>query len=277
MKILSSLLAASAALLLFSACESTPLEERFVPVDSDSFEPQRTVLIEEYTGQTCVNCPGAHELMERLEERFNSPEHLGVLSVGIHIPVFGRHAPAGLVATEADTYSNGVDNAPTARINRRTGVVNTDQWTGAILNELLRKSPIVFSELTADAAADGSAIRVDGKIRSTENISDAKLQLWLVEDDIVMPQMKPDGPVADYVHRAVFRGALNGVNGQSIDIKEKKEVSFSLPSFPLFDYVNLENLRVVAFVYTEADGVLNAYHCKVNKLTGGIQIVNPQD
>lgn len=271
MKFLSSLPAALGAIMLLVSCESIPENERFIPDDS-SFEPVRTVLVEEYTGQTCVNCPGAHELMANLESKFNSPDNVGIISVGIHIPQFGRPAPAGMVAVEADNYSQGVESAPSARINRRTDPLTTDRWTGAILNELMRKSPIVFTELTADLNADNT-ITVAGKVHSADNLADTKLQLWLVEDDIEMPQLKPDGPVADYNHHSVFRAAINGVSGSGIELKEKKETPFSVGGFPLADYVNPENLRVVAFVYNDADGVLNARQCGVVKVGGGIQIL----
>ncbi len=274
MKILSSLPAAVAALLLLASCDSIPEDERFVPADS-SFEPARTVLVEEYTGQTCVNCPGAHILMGDLEAKFNSREHVGIISVGIHIPMFGQAAPKGMVAVEADTYSQGVESAPSARINRRTDPLTTDRWTGSILQELVRKSPIVFTGLTADLTPDGQ-LSVDGKVHSSENLKDTKLQLWLVEDDIKMPQLKPEGPVADYRHHSVFRAAINGVNGQNIELKEKKETPFHVSGFPVADYVNTDNLRVVAFVYNDADGVLNARQCGVVKVSGGIQIVGPQ-
>ena len=271
MKFLSSLPAALGAILMLASCESIPEDERYIPDDS-SFEPVRTVLVEEYTGQTCVNCPGAHELMGNLEAKFNSPDNVGIISVGIHIPTFGRPAPSGMVAVEAETYSQGVESAPSARINRRTDPLTTDRWTGSILSELMRKSPIVFTELTADLKADNT-ISVSGKVHSSENLADTKLQLWLVEDDIMLPQLKPEGPVADYVHHSVFRAAINGVNGQSIDLQEKKETPFHVANFPLAEYVNPENIRIVAFVYSDADGVLNARQCNAVKVGGGIQIV----
>lgn len=263
MKILSSLLAATAAILTLASCESTPTEKRFVAVDDSSFEPQRTVLIEEYTGQTCVNCPGAHKLLGELEGRFNTANHTGIISVGIHIPNFGRPAPAGLVAPEGQEYSVGVDAAPSARINRRTGVVSTDRWTGAVINEIIRKSPVTFTELNANLKSDGKNISISGKIYAADNIKNARLQLWLVEDDIVAPQLLPDGADANYVHHSVFRGAINGINGKQIDLKEKKETAFEVKSYPMADYVNTANLRVVAFVFTDSEGVLNAHHAKI--------------
>lgn len=266
MKLLSSLPAIAASLLLFASCETTSPDERFFPVNDSEFRPQRTVLIEEFTGQTCVNCPNAHTLLGQLEERFNTNNHLGVLSVGIHIPLFGREAPVGFVAPEAEEYSAGVESAPSARINRRTGIINTDKWTGEVLNEILRKSPISFGELTATLNAESWTISISGSVRALESVdNDSKLQLWLVEDDIVKPQLTSDGPIKDYIHHAVFRSAINGVKGEPIELKEHSTTSFEVKDYLLPEYVNLDNLRVVAFVYSDADGVLNATHKHIER------------
>ncbi|MDE7110380.1 MAG: Omp28 family outer membrane lipoprotein [Muribaculaceae bacterium] len=267
MRIKSSLLAAAAAAIVtLASCESTPADERLI-VDGSSFEPQRTVLIEDFTGQTCVNCPGAHELLSEFEGLLNSPDHVGIIAVGIHIPTFGRPAPTGLVAVEADAYSVGVDNAPSARINRRSfngeTVLNTDKWTGAVMNEIKRKAQIAFTDLTAELTPDGKHVNIHGKVLAQETANSARLQLWLVEDDVVKPQMLPNGADAKYVHHSVFRAAINGVNGSKIEIKEKKETPFEQLNYPLAEYVNPANLRIVAFVYTDNDGVLNAAHTKI--------------
>ncbi len=264
MKILSLLPAAAAAIMMLASCESTPVEERFVAVDSNDFVPQRTVLIEEFTGQTCVNCPSAHELLNGLDARFNNPDHVGFIVVGIHYSDFGMDAPRGFVVPECNEYAVGVANAPSARINRRTDIIGTDLWTGSLLSEMIRKSSVKFTGMTASLKASDSKISIEGTVYASETYKNARLQLWLVEDDIVAPQLTKDGPIADYVHHAVFRATLNGVKGQAIDIKEKTETSFKLNDYPLPTYVNPRNLRVVAFVYTDTDGVLNATQSPAN-------------
>lgn len=254
---------AAAAIVSLASCESTPLDERFKPA-GDSFEPQRTVLIEEYTGQKCVNCPEAHKLLKELEARFNSDERVGVISVGIHIPMFGTAAPVGYVAPEADRYSEGVESAPSARINRRTEVLTSDQWTGKLIAEVIRKAPLEIDNLKATLNADGKSIAISGDISVTDEVAKSKLQLWLVEDDITGLQLLP-GNQFDfaYNHHSVFRAAINGINGQDVSLTSGKVTPFEITSYPLADYVTAANLRVVAFVYNDNDGVLNAAHVNV--------------
>lgn len=258
MKLLSSLPAAAAALLMFAACQSTDPDERYTLIDDSEFVPQRSVLVEEFTGQTCVNCPGAHELMESLEEKMNSANHVGIIAVGIHTPLFGMDAPRGFVTDESRHYSSMAESAPTARINRRYGVVNTDKWTGSIMAEVIRKSPISFSDCVARINRNGM-IDISGQILCADDVNDTRLQLWLVEDNIEAPQMTSDKPIANYVHKSVFRKAINDLDGTPIDVRRNSAVQISEKNFIIPNFVsNSDNLRVVAFVFNEKDGVLNA-------------------
>lgn len=258
MKLLSSLPAAAAALLMFVACDSVAPDERYTVIEDSEFVPQRSVLVEEFTGQTCVNCPGAHELMASLESRMNSVDHAGIIAVGIHTPLFGFEAPRGFVTEESEYYSRMAELAPSARINRRYGVVNTDKWTGSILAEVVRKSPIAFSDCAARINRNGM-IDISGRIICSDDVFDTKLQLWLVEDDIVAPQMTSDKPIADYVHHSVFRKSINDRDGETVNIKRNTTVNIDWKNFVIPNFVNDKgNLRVVAFVFNEKDGVINA-------------------
>ncbi|MBD5238441.1 MAG: Omp28 family outer membrane lipoprotein [Bacteroidales bacterium] len=258
MKILSSLPAAVAALLMFVGCDSVAPDDRYTIIDDSEFVPQRSVLVEEFTGQTCVNCPGAHELMASLESRMNSADHIGIISVGIHTPLFGFDAPRGFVTEESDYYSSMAESAPSARINRRYGVVNTDKWTGSILAEVVRKSPISFSDLNARINRNGF-IDIAGRINCADDVDDCRLQLWLVEDDIVAPQLTSEKPIADYVHHSVFRKSINDRDGDPIEVKRNSSIRIDIENFVIPEFVsNNENLRIVAFVFNEKEGVLNA-------------------
>lgn len=258
MKLLSSLPAAAAALLMFASCQTTAPDERFTIIDDSEFVPQRSVLVEEFTGQTCVNCPGAHELMASLEGRMNSADHIGIISVGIHTPLFGLQVPRGFVTEESEHYSRMAESAPSARINRRYGVVNTDKWTGSILAEVVRKSPITFSDCAARINRNGM-VDISGRIICTDDVNDTRLQLWLVEDNIVAPQLTSEKPIADYVHHSVFRKAINAIDGEPVEIKRNSAVRIDEKNFVIPEFVKDNgNLRVVAFVFNEKDGVINA-------------------
>lgn len=243
-------------MMLIAAC-SAP-EERLIPV-GDDFTPQRGILIEEFTGQGCVNCPKAHDLVKDIEKIFGA-EH--IISVGIHIPQFGADAPAGFVTPESRYYGREAESAPSAIINRRSGVVNTDQWLRLIQNDIVTSPKVTFGDFTATTSADGR-LQVSLNISAPKSIT-ARLQFWLVEDDIEAVQMLPGGGSdMAYKHHGVLRCALNGLDGEEYLFPATAVVKdFALPTF----IKNPANLRVVAFVFTEAQGVLNAVQTHVTNL-----------
>lgn len=260
----SSLLSIAGAALLLASCSQIDPDNRRVPA-GDDFTPQRTVLIEEFTGQTCVNCPNGHSILKNLESKFNNIDHTGVISVGLHVREFGLPvAQGGFYTPEVDTYAAGFETAPSAKINRKTGILNSDQWTKAVLQEMQRPTSVTLPLLTAEL--HGGTITVAGEVvnSSSADLKNTKLQLWLVEDDITSWQFTSGGGVESaYNHHAVFRGAINGTNGATLELPAKKTTRFAPVTYPLPAQCSNDHLRIVAFIYTDSDGVLNATQAPV--------------
>ena len=72
-------------LLLLVACDNVSLDERLQYVEPP--EVGRAVLIEDFTGQYCVNCPRATEEIERLIEQYGDSV---VIPVAIHSGPFSK-------------------------------------------------------------------------------------------------------------------------------------------------------------------------------------------
>ena len=90
-----------------------------------------------------------------------------------------------------------------------------------------------------------------------------KLQLWLVEDSIVAPQMFPNNKVdQEYVHNHVFRAAINGEWGTELTLStknvHKEKTAYTLP-----EDVVAKNAWIVGFFYNDS-GVLQAVRQKVS-------------
>lgn len=251
------------SLILLASCSIPPEEERLLKYEG-SQAPKRTVLIEEFTGQKCVNCPAAHKLLSDYDEMYNTSETTGFITVSMHISQFGIAAPTGMYTPEVDHYAKGVQSAPSARINRCSDIVTSDRWLSILQREMERDTEITDFQLNADIE-DGK-IKIDGIVTALDNVkNDPHLQLWLVEDDVEKLQMLPNnGHDPKYKHHAVFRAAVNGVNGEPITLKRNNPATFAA-EFPIADHLKPANLRIVAFVYTDADGVLQATQRKIMK------------
>lgn len=256
------LLALAALLTGFAACDNVDEGERYI--ETPKATSTRTVLIEDFTGQFCVNCPRAHETMNSLIAQYGEQ----VIAVSIH---------AGNDVNAMDESYGGLRNAdgaaygekwniqqmgfPKGIINRHTAPLNDDAWGKAVSKELETDAS---AELTVNAklSAGGSKIDITTNIKPLDNI-EGKLQLWIIENGIIALQQKSDGFDMSYEHNHVFRGAVNGLWGEDISLKLDSPVTKEHSMAVKTGVWNTANLEVVAFVYNDKDGVIQAAQCKV--------------
>lgn len=242
------------AATLCTACENISEDERFLEVEGVT--AQRVVLLEDYTGQACVNCPEAHNVATELHEEY----HENLIVVAMHAGAQAIAAPAGLKQPEGDVYADnfGVKIYPNGLINRRGGLKDYTAWGGIVREEIQRESQMNLS--VSSVLIDGG-LMVTTDMQALEKIA-GKLQLWIIEDSIVGPQISHAGPNPQYVHNHVFRSAINGTWGEDVSLTAGKQVTILHENILLNSNWNPENLSVVAFVYNN-DGVLQAAQCKV--------------
>lgn len=244
--------------LLTYSCSQISESERFIDVEPATVK--RAVLIEEFTGQRCVNCPNAATEIARIQQSYGE----NVIAVAIHsgpLAIFSRDQVTGLRTELGDTYYNywGVEEEPSALIDRKGGVVRLNQWQAMIHDQLQLQTPLSLKVTCQTRTAGGIDIQVS--IHSSV-IYRGKFQLWLTEDQVVAPQLMTDGTMnAEYVHQHVLRTAVNGDWGDDIELEagETKNVHFEVtPSLDL----NIAQVSVVAFVYSQT-GVDQVTSCRV--------------
>lgn len=242
---------------LLSACSGINEQERYI--ETESVLPVRAVLIEDFTGQNCVNCPQAHATIERLIEQYGD----AVIPVSIHAGQFGipvdNKRYTGLMQPEGDTYNDawGIIEWPKGVVDRRGGAANHDEWSKLVRDELSIPAPVAID---AEASLSDDIINISLEFRPTADI-EGMLQVWIIESGIIARQEDIDrGRINDYVHNNVYRASVNGIGGQSIrlsdNIHSTVELSIPLRTEPTETWVP-ENLKVVAFIYN-GDGVLQA-------------------
>lgn len=237
------------AALAAVACSNIDESDRLIYVKPAPVA--RTVLIEDFTGQRCSNCPSATEEIEKIRQEYGDSN---VVAVGIHSGPLGFAGNAKIVGLMTDTgneYYNSwsIDHQPMGIVNRVGQPSDYTSWMTLVSSEIQKTTPITLGLTNVYSENDNKA-SVSALVFSSEDFS-GKLQLWLVEDSIVTFQMMPDGSGnSNYVHNHVFREAVNGTWGEDISLKEgeadMKEYSFTLDA----KYVP-ENVSVVAFVYDD--------------------------
>jgi len=212
------------------------------------------VLIEDHTGQECVNCPDAARMIEGFVATYGSR----VVPVAIHSAALGIMEPQGLGTELGNTYYKhwNVVGKPSGLINRISDgssvVFDRTLWPAALKYVLEMTTPLdVRVKFRADAA-NGSQALVDVKVICTKAgaTKSGKLQVWVTEDGIVAEQLGASGKVADYRHNHVLRAAVNGDWGEDVSVSglgDAKEFHYKLPLKPAW---KKENLSIVAFVYS---------------------------
>ena len=79
MKLYKFLLSALVVTSAFTSCDEIDENERYIELPAA--EVQRKVLLEDYTGQMCTNCPDAHRLIASMQTQYPGQ----VIAVAIHL------------------------------------------------------------------------------------------------------------------------------------------------------------------------------------------------
>ncbi len=242
----------------FSACTDIDENDRLIYVKPS--EVKKHVLIEDFTGQRCVNCPNAAEKIKELQELYGEEN---IIAVGIYggdfgyTPVAQGHTPLSLTTEEGNSYYTtwGVKAQPSGMIDRYGGkpLTNLTYWT-AFVNGLINQEPTVMITPSTSYNESSKTLKVHVEVSSLKTLNGAKLQVWLVEDNIKDMQYMPDGSINnDYIHEHVFRASINNKDGEAIDVVNEQSVSKEY-TIQLDSKWKSENMSVITFVFT-ADGV----------------------
>lgn len=248
-KIIGFSFGALAIALSVGSCDNIAEDERIIyekPADVN-----KCVLVEDFTGQLCINCPNAAQTIEELKRDYGED---AIIAVGIHGGNLAWSTTAGIEGFRSelgDEYYKAVGepDLPAGRINRRGGTTLYTDWQAQVREEIQKVSPVQLAITNTYREADGTVdISVDMLGVDGSGVS-GKLQLWIIEDSIVGMQRMPDGRTnMEYTHNHVLRVAVNGSWGEDITLGEGEQKVVS-HSFVLDPAWNTEHVSVVAFVY----------------------------
>ena len=254
---------------LMYSCEVINEDERLIEVELAP--SNRVVLLTEFTGWACVNCPDAAAVANEIISI--CPENIVV--VGMHPDGHGFTEPKGdaldLRSKEAMDYLTFYGGSQSTGLP--AGVINGTKFDGEYIQvykkwtaEVMAQRAIepAFSLNLSGSGADREfTIQVD--ISPLENVSDkASLQLWLLESDIIGLQRLKDGYDNQYHHNHVFRKCLNSLWGDELGVitnDVQKTYSFSIDEAYVPD-----NCSVVAvLINTDTKEVFQAAEIALGK------------
>lgn len=192
-----------------------------VVVEGNEVEPTgKTVLIKDFTGARCVNCPAAAEYAHNLQHQLDE-EHIFILSVhaGFLAQPLGNFPD--FLTDEGTEWYNSHDSNPLFTVDHVAltdgNTLNVEQIDAPVAAALLEDQ--IF-EIVVNPNYDEASRQLQVAVRA--NVVDNMegqfyITVCLVEDNIVGWQTVPGGVDKEYVFRNVFRGTLNGAYGEEME------------------------------------------------------------
>lgn len=194
--------------------------EPFVPSGN------RVVLLEEFTGKGCTNCPKGSRELENLLTQF--PNNL--VAISLHAGFFAnpQFLPIGIYDLRTEEgeflieYLSQPAGYPSGVVNR-TPVngdmqISLNQWASAITSAIQTPPAIDISIVrTYDVQSRQLVVTVSG-IGKEELSGEIRLSIMLTESGIIDAQddFEAGGIVDDYVHKHVLRDMMTPVTGAPI-------------------------------------------------------------
>ncbi len=241
-----------------------------IPPTITPCQTNRVVLVEEFTGVSCVNCPTGAEKLEQL-----SSQNPGkVIAVAIHAGYFSTpstnnsyhdlRSDDGLLLESL--VLGPVSGYPSASINRKifTGEnqlpTNLTKWAGYISTEICDR-PI--AELSATSTYDAQDSMATVTVNMTPSTyftgsleEDLALSIMITENNIIGYQLTPQGSNSNYVHKHVLRDVIS--SDYTGDILITKGNVLSPQQVVISDYKipaewNPDNCHIVAFIHYKSD------------------------
>ena len=259
MKKILGILAVSFLMLGFAACDV--IEEPYFKDNNNvggNGDPSvgvvvKNVLLEDYTGVRCVNCPAAGEIALGLQEQY---EHR-VVVLGVHAGPLASVPPTGVypdfTTEEGTAWFNffGFDSNPVGTVNHKLNggiyAFNANEWADAVATTLQEEAQV---EMTPEITFNDDTRKLDVNVKSRflAELSDTySLTVCIMEDSIVGKQ---EGMGNDYTHRHVFRGTINGTWGEEINteaIAPEDEIAKSYSTTLNAEY-NADQCYIIAYV-----------------------------
>ncbi len=231
----------------------------------EALDGTRHVLIEDYTGHTCGNCPEAAEKAKEIHDQ--NPEHTVVMAV--HAGFFAKPKASGAYSTDYRTtegealdafFGNSGAGNPNGMINRsgypgQTQVKQFGSWS-VLVNEELAKpvavklsTKVLYKDSTRTLRVNTRSTFLSDYPRPTRivvHITEDSLVNW--QKDYRLPSGQQD--IENYVHRHMLRATLNGQFGESLTAAAATngQVASAYFNYEIPEKFNVEHCSVVVAI-----------------------------
>ncbi len=195
----------------------------------DTSEIVQKVLIEDFTGHTCINCPAAHKIAKSIYDK--NPGRIVIMAIHagneFASPTVEHPYDFRTIAgTEIDDYFKVSSlGLPYGLINRRlydnTLILSRFKWEDAT-QEALKREPVCGIKIIPAYNEIKKEIKVEIQVTYIgEGSKSHNLAVFVVEDSIVSYQKNTPKDEENYVHNHVLRTSVNGKTwGEPLSTKD---------------------------------------------------------
>ncbi len=218
----------------------------------------KVVLIEEFTGLACPNCPAGTNVIEQIMA--DNPGR--VIPIAYVEGALAEHADQNenYITTDGDAvaaFLGGTSQWPSGGVDRDSFtsqiITGYGQWNTRVDTRLLETSPVNIDITFTLMTADTLKILVD--LRLTEVVvEEMKVSIGITESHIIDVQDSVGFDIPDYEHNHIFRDMVTSSNGETLvapnGVYEAGRVFQKAFKTKLGDTWTYENLTVIAFVHS---------------------------
>ncbi len=230
---------------------------------------EKGILLEDYTGHKCTNCPAAATIATQLED----DTALGVIVVSIHASTDGSFQSTDEVEFTVDYQTDAGDayvqempgfiGNPMGTINRNDGgYSNTNwyfssNWATGVNNEISQGNLDANVQLQYNYYPSTNGLFIHTETTFLNTLSgNYHLIVYLIRNDVVSPQKMNDGTIDHhYHHHAVLSNNINGTWGTLVNDSAVvngdvfyHDFSFELPDSSTDSTYEVNNLSLVTYI-----------------------------
>jgi hypothetical protein len=219
------------SVVCFLACDyvSSPYKQQpGIVTSTDTSKVYKNVLVEDYTGITCGNCPGAADVLDSMIKKYGSRIVPMAVNAGSFAspPLAPSQYNIDFTSPTGDAYNTffGISSNPNGMVNRKgyplTNVQTDGAWDGLAYNII--QNDTAFIKLTLNTTFDTTSrnLSVTATSKFLKALSGKYyLVVLLTQDSIMAPQLKygaPNSQIVNYAHRYALRDAINSTWGDSL-------------------------------------------------------------
>jgi hypothetical protein len=257
------------AALLLTSCDIIEFPYIEKPeTGNDTTKVYRKILLEDYSGHRCNNCPTAALEAKTIHDTYGDR----VIVMTVHasflaVPFPGTYSydfrtPEG--TDYAATF--GISSVPNGMVNRKefsgNFALNYSSWAGEV-SQLVDEEASIGIEIETNYTSSTRNLQVEVNTEFLESLSgDYKVVVLLLESGIIKPQLNnnpalglvPD--IMDYEHNHVLRTSMNGTWGEAISLNGNDSKTYNLVLNSEWD---ASKMAVLAYVYRDDDSDGNRY------------------